>query len=96
MDTWHLCTTALTNDDINTISIVITTVATCMLAIFAWKAWLIERKKTAEVRKDRDDGVAKANTAIQLMATEAGIPQARVPKIKVVGDTMYINAEGED
>jgi hypothetical protein len=95
MTTWHLCTTTLTNDDVNTISVVITAIATSVLAVFAWKAWLIERKKTAEVRKDRDAGVAKANAAIQLMAAESNIPQAKVPKIRVVGDTMYINTEGE-
>jgi len=95
MNTRHLCTTALTNDDVNTISVVITAIATSVLAIFAWKAWLIERKKTAEVRKNRDEGVAKANSAIRLMATESKIPQAQVPKIRVVGDTMYIDTEGE-
>jgi len=95
MNSWHLCTTALINDDVNTISVVITAIATSVLAIFAWKAWLIERKKTAEVRKNRDEGVAKANSAIRLMATESKIPQAQVPKIRVVGDTMYIDTEGE-
>ena len=94
MDTWHLCTTRLTNDDVNTVSVVITAFATSVLAVFAWMAWLIERQKTAEVRKDRDEGVAKANEAIQLMATESRIPQAKVPKIRVVGDTMYIDTEG--
>jgi hypothetical protein len=95
MDTWHLCTTRLTNDDVNTISVVITAIATTVLAVFARKAWLIERQKTAEVRKDRDEGVAKANAAIQLMAAKSNIPNAKVPKIRVLGDTMYINTEGE-
>lgn len=72
-----------------------TLIATIVLAIFAWKAWLIERRKTAEVRKDRDEGVEKANAAIQLMATKSEIPQAKVPKIRVVGDTMYIDTAGD-
>jgi hypothetical protein len=95
MDTWHVCTTALTNDDVNTVSVAITAIATSVLALFAWKAWLIERKKTAEVREDRDEGVARANAAIQTMAVESNIPRRRVPKITVIGDTMHINTEGE-
>lgn len=95
MDTWHLCTTALTNDDVNTVSVVITAIATSVLALFAWKAWLVERKKTAEVREDRDEGVARANAAILSMAAASNIPPRRVPKITVIGDTMHINTEGE-
>jgi hypothetical protein len=95
MNTWHLCTSTLTNDDVNAVSALITAIATIILAIFAWKAWLIERRKTAEVRRDRDQGVEKANAAIQSMATRSAIPQAEVPKIRVVGDTMYIDTAGE-
>jgi hypothetical protein len=95
MDTWHLCTTALTNDDVIATSAVITAIATGALAIFAWKGWILERKKTAEVRQNRDEGVTKANTAIQLMATKSNISREKVPQISVVGDTMYIKTEGE-
>jgi FtsZ-interacting cell division protein ZipA len=95
MNTWHLCTSTLTSDDVNAISGVVTAIATVALAIFAWRAWLSERAKTIKVRNERDEGVKKANDAIQLMAAESGISPAKVPKIRVEGDTMYINTTGE-
>jgi hypothetical protein len=43
MDTWHLCTTALTNDDVNTVSVVITEVLGFWGAAPASLLWDIKR-----------------------------------------------------
>lgn len=95
MIAWNLCINAVTADDVNAFSGCLTAFATVVLAIFAWKAWLSERKKTAAVRKDRDEGVKRANAAIHSMAEKFQIPQKGVPKIRVEGDTMYIDTQGE-